>query len=64
MCVENKITNNGPIWVLHGLKFQYRIHIGPLWTQHANEPIWDSFDHACCDDDDDDDDNDDGYYYY
>ena len=61
MCVENKITNNGPMWVLHGLKLQYRTHIGPLWTQHANELIWDPFDHACWDDDDD---NDDGYYYY
>ena len=32
MCVENKMTNNGPMWAPHGLKFQYRTHIGPFWA--------------------------------
>ena len=32
MCVENKMTNNGPMWVPHGLKFQCRAHIGPIWA--------------------------------
>ena len=32
MCVENKMANNGPMWVLHGLKFQCRTHIGPIWA--------------------------------
>ena len=32
MCVENKMTNNGPMWVPHGLKFQGRTHIGPIWA--------------------------------
>ena len=41
MCVENKMTNNGPLWVPHGLKFQYRTHICPIWA-----PCPDS-DHAC-----------------
>ena len=30
MCVKNKMTNNGPMWAPHGLKFQYRTHIGPF----------------------------------
>ena len=32
MCVENKMTNNGPLWVPHGLKFQCQTHIGPIWA--------------------------------
>ena len=32
MCVENKMTNNGPKWAPHGLKFQYRTHICPFWA--------------------------------
>ena len=32
MCVENKMTNYGPMWAPHGLKFQYRAHIGPFWA--------------------------------
>ena len=32
MCVENKMTNNGPMWAPYGLKFQYRTHIGPFWA--------------------------------
>ena len=32
MCVENKMTNYGPLWVPHGLKFQCQTHIGPVWA--------------------------------
>ena len=32
ICVEYKMTNNGPMMVPHGLKFQYRTHIGPIWA--------------------------------
>ena len=32
MCLENKITNNGPMWVPHGLNFLYGTHIGPIWA--------------------------------
>ena len=32
MCVENKMTNNGPTRVPQGLKFQCRTHIGPIWA--------------------------------
>ena len=32
LCVENKMTNNGPMWAPHRLKFQYRTRIGPLWA--------------------------------
>ena len=32
MCVENKMTNNGPMCAPHGQKFQYRTHIGPFWA--------------------------------
>ena len=30
ICVENKMTNNGPMMGPHGLKFQYRTHVGPI----------------------------------
>ena len=32
MCLENKMTNNGPMWAPYGLKFQYRTDIGPFWA--------------------------------
>ena len=46
MCVENKLTNNGPMWAPHGLKFQCRAHI-VLFEHYAQIlPIWDPFYHA------------------
>ena len=47
MCVENKTTNNGPMWVPHGLKLQYRTHIAPFGHYAQILPIWNPFDHAC-----------------
>ena len=47
MCVENKMTNNGPMWAPHELKFQYRTHIGPFGHYVRIFPIWDPFGHAC-----------------
>lgn len=32
ICVGNKMTNNGPMWVPHGLNFQFRTLIGPIWA--------------------------------
>ena len=38
------MTNNGPMMVPHGLKFQYRTHIGPIWALCPDSahmgPIW------------------------
>ena len=44
ICAENKTANNGPMMVPHGLKFQYRTHIGPIWALCPDSahmgPIW------------------------
>ena len=38
------MTNNGPMMIPHGLKFQYRTHLGPIWALCPDSahmgPIW------------------------
>ena len=47
ICVEYKMTNNGPMMVPHGLKIQYRTHIGPIWAVCPESAHMVPFGHAC-----------------
>ena len=35
------MTNNGPMWVPHGLQLQYRTHICLIVALCPDAPIWD-----------------------
>ena len=46
MCIENKMTYNGPKWVPLGLKFLYGTHSTPVLTLCPDSAHMEPIDHA------------------